>query len=293
MAMAIKRCPKCRQVSSVSEFYRVMDEKVCSRCKQTKSTSEFYRNKGWRDGYHPWCKSCFSEACRAQYERRCAKTPPKYRWHRNEVRHDFFANVTTPLQAYLLGFLAADGNVLAPLNRISVELSTKDLDLLTLIRNTLAPGHQLRKRTRCASDKRYGSGESCTLSFTSARMVQDLARYGIVPAKTLHLRWPSLLPTEMARDFLLGYFDGDGHITHTVSFGIRYGIWGITAGSPDFLRDVIAFVRNQTGIVLRGPHQKATSARSYTIRITGSGAVRIDQWIHESGLGLLRKRLSI
>jgi hypothetical protein len=118
--------------------------------------------------------------------------PPKYRWHRNEVMHDFFANVTTPLQAYLLGFLAAGGNVLSPQNRIGVELSTKDVDLLMLIRGTLAPSHQIRKRTRSASDKRYGSGEYCTLSFTSARMAQDLARYGIVPAKTLHLRWPSL-----------------------------------------------------------------------------------------------------
>jgi hypothetical protein len=129
-----------------------MDEKACSRCKQTKSTSEFYRHKGWRDGYHPWCKSCFNEEGSARYERQCVKMPPKYRWRRNEVMHDFIANVTTPLQAYLLGFLAADGNVLSPQDRISVELSTKDLDLLTLIRNTLAPGHQIRKRTRSASD---------------------------------------------------------------------------------------------------------------------------------------------
>jgi hypothetical protein len=292
VAKVIKRCPKCSEELSVNEFYRTMDEKACSRCKQTKSTSEFYRNMSWQDGYHPWCKSCLSEASRVQYERRCAKTPPKYRWHRNEVVHDFFADVMTPLQAYLLGFLAADGNVFSPLNRISVELSTKDLDQLTLIRDTLAPSHRIRCRTRSTSDKRYGSGESCTLSFTSARMVQDLARYGIVPAKTFHLRWPALLPPELARDFLLGYFDGDGHITHMVKFGIRYGIWGIASGSPDFLRDVIAIVRNQTGIEIRGPHNKGTRSRCYYIRIVGSRAVRIDHRIHEGGLGLQRKRLS-
>ncbi len=125
-----------------------METKLCSKCYQIQPASNFYRSQRWRDGYHPWCKSCFNIAGKARYEARCAKYPPQYRWNRDAVRHNYFAIVTRPLQAYLLGLLAADGNVLASVPRISMELSMRDVELLTLVRDELAPAHQIRERTR-------------------------------------------------------------------------------------------------------------------------------------------------
>lgn len=194
------------------------------------------------------------------------------------------------MQAYLLGFLAADGNVLERQRRITVELAEKDLELLTLIRDKLAPGHQIRARVRVATSARFGSGGSHILAFTSGLMVQDLARFGIIPAKTHSLRWPDALPSELAPDYLLGYFDGDGHVTHTVNNGHRYEIWGLSSGAPDFLRDVIEVVRTQVDVTLGGPYR--TGGSGYSVRVTGSRALEIDGWIHQHGLGLARKRIS-
>jgi hypothetical protein len=132
------------------------------------------------------------------------------------ISGEAFAHVDTPLQAYILGFLAADGNVESNAPRISLELSVKDVDLLTLIRDELAPGHSIRVRTRKASANRFGSGESAMFAFTSVEMLTHLARFGIIPKKTLTMRWPSVLPSHLAPAFLLGYFDGDGNITQTI-----------------------------------------------------------------------------
>jgi hypothetical protein len=271
-----------------------MDEKICSRCRQAQPTTNFYRNARWRDGMHPWCKACFSAACKARYERRCAEHPRSYRWNRDLVRHTYFADVTTPLQAYLLGFLAADGTVPTGLNRIDIELSVKDLDLLAFIRDELAPGHRLRWRTRVASPTRFGSGESVTLSFASPAMVRDLARYGIGPAKSKMLQWPAILPADLARSFILGYFDGDGFITSGITRSggreYHYHYLGIASGSLALLSAILDEVESATRVRMGGPWGKAGS-RCHTIRSSGKSAETVDAWLHLDGLGLARKRL--
>jgi hypothetical protein len=198
--------------------------------------------------------------------------------------------VTSPLQAYILGLLTADGNVLSSVPRITLELSMKDITLLELVRNELAPQHPIRERIRKTITHRVGTAHSGTIAFTSAKMVGDLARFAIVPAKSLTIRWPQQLPPELARDFVLGYFDGDGYITHTISNGYRYEIWGLTSGSLDFLRDVANIVLQQSGIKLSGPYIKSHT-NCGLIRAMGKRAIQMDQWVHQNGLGLIRKRI--
>ena len=266
-----------------------MDEKICSKCKKLLPLKEFYAGKQWRDGLRPWCKICFNGANKARYHKKCAENPPHHRWNRDLVRHTYFSSVELPIQAYILGLLAADGNVIGSVPRISLELSTKDQDLLTLIRDELAPGHTIRIRLREASANRFKSGESATLAFTSHEMVKHLAQFGVVPRKSSIIRWPFALPAHLASAFLLGYFDGDGNITWTINNGYRYPKWILTSGSIDFLQDVISIVRENLGITIGGPYSRGN--RSYIIGSTGKKAYQLDEWLHASGLGLTRKRL--
>lgn len=37
------------------------DERRCSKCKAVKSITEFYKQKGRKDGFKSWCKSCEKE----------------------------------------------------------------------------------------------------------------------------------------------------------------------------------------------------------------------------------------
>jgi len=266
-----------------------MDEKICSKCQKPWPIDHFYAGKRWKDGLHPWCKTCFNAAGKARYEKRCIENPPHHRWNRDLVRHSYFNHVDTSLQAYILGFLAADCSIESKVPCIKLELSIKDIDVLTLIRDELAPGHNIRTRVRAASANRFGSGESASFAFTSPEMGAHLARFGIVPRKTLIMRWPSALPSHLAPAFLLGYFDGDGNITQTIVKDTTYPIWNLTSGSIDLLRDIIAIVKEHIGVSIGGPYRKGV--HSYTIRVTGKKAILLDEWLHASGLGLVRKRL--
>jgi hypothetical protein len=261
------------------------ETKRCSRCEEVKPVSNFYKHKGWVDGFHVYCKKCVLAYQKAKRELKLEQSPGKYRWKRDLIRHDYFAQIDSPIKAYVLGILAADGNILAKHDRITLELSAKDAGLLETVRDELVPGGTISARSRRGYDYQ-------TLVFVSHPMVVDLAELGITPAKSLTLVWPEKLPPAFAREFILGYFDGDGFITsHDHPNGRRYQYLGITSGSRELLVSIADIIEQHTRCRPGGPWNKANT-NTYTIRACGNDAHAIDKWLHESGLGLQRKRLS-
>src|SRR5579859_4297764 len=275
-----------KEKSEECQVQQEIETKQCSRCQEVKPASDFYKNKGWIDGFHPYCKKCVIAGQKAKRELKLEQSPGKYRWKRDIVRHDYFAQIDSPIKAYVLGVLAADGNVLPKHYRVTLELSTKDTSLLELVRNELVPGGAITSRSRRGHDYQ-------TLAFVSHPMMDDLAALGVTPAKSCTITWPEKLPSAFAREFILGYFDGDGFITfHNHPNGRRYKYLGFTSGSRDLLVSIADVIEQHTGCRPGGPWGKVNT-NTYTIRACGNDAIAIDKWLHESGLGLQRKRLVI
>lgn len=261
------------------------ETKRCSRCQEVKPVSAFYKSKEWTDGYHSYCKKCVLAYQKAARESKLAQSPGKYRWKRDLIRHDYFAQIDSPMKAYVLGVLAADGNVLPKHHRITLELSTKDADLMEVIRDELVPGGAITTRSRRGYDY-------LILAFVSRAMIDDLDALGITAAKSRTIVWPERLPLFFARDFILGYFDGDGYITYQEVSNKPYPYLGFISGSPKLLISIADVIEQHTGVRPGGPWGKAGTG-TYSIRAAGKRALIIDEWLHASGLGLKRKRLSI
>jgi hypothetical protein len=287
-------CKKCWREFCRVRYARLMqdkhraqqreDTKRCSRCQEVKPVSDFYKNDGWIDGFHPYCKKCVLAYQKAARESKLAQFPGKYRWKRDLIRHDYFAQVDSPMKAYALGLLAADGNVSPKHHRISLELSARDADLLETVRDELVPGGAITTRHRRGFEYRV-------LAFVSRAMVRDLEVLGITAAKSRTITWPERLPLSFAREFILGYFDGDGHITYQEISNRRYPYLGFTSGSFNLLSSIADVIEQHTGVRPGGPWRKGLTD-SYSIRASGNSAFIIDEWLHTSGLGLKRKRLS-
>src|SRR5207253_6957858 len=167
------------------------------------------------DGLHPYCKPCLLAYQKAQRELKSEQFPGHYRWKRDQVRHDYFAQIDSPMKAYVLGVLAADGNVLSKHHRITLELSAKDANLLETVRDELVPGGAITARHRNGRDYQ-------TLAFVSYQMVKDLEMLGVTDAKSRTITWPERLPSCFAHEFILGYFDGDGFVTYHERSNRRY-----------------------------------------------------------------------
>lgn len=195
------------------------------------------------------------------------------------VNHGYFTSVTMPEQAYILGLLAADGNVGSDKPRIIFGQQAKDVCLVELVRDRLSPNAAMSRRP---------DGYT-TVQVTSRQMVADLAVHGIVPRKSRILAWPDHLG-ELRRPFLLGYFDGDGSMfVPRRHDGIRYPGWTVCSGSEQFLIDMRDYILAAAGVRLQKiQHRK--HADLWQVAVTGMGAYSLGEWLHQDGLGLARKR---
>ena len=122
------------------------------------------------------------------------------------LNSDKFSCIDTEEKAYWLGFLYADGNVRE--NKISLELAVKDKEHLEKFnqfmekeKDILTSGH----RVRCL--------------FMDKKVYQDLVNLGVVPNKSLILKFPNYnqVPKNLIRHFIRGYVDGDGSLSYTTT----------------------------------------------------------------------------
>lgn len=259
-------------------------DKWCPRCQQYLSRDFFYRNAAQSDGLAPYCKECWSEICRTRHARLRAGLPDKRRMQMDLVRHDYFHHIERPIQAYMLGLLASDGNVASDRPRIQFSVHEEDRVLTEIVRDELAPGSPILMGIHVGRDYKMAK-----VHFTSPRMYADLATLGVIPRKSHTLTWPDMLPGDLINSYLLGVFDGDGWITIDKRKPTPYYIIGIISASPIFLERAAQEINTAIDVPLA--RLSAVNQRAFTIRYGGKSAVLMSEWLHRDLPGLARKRI--
>ena len=137
------------------------------------------------------------------------------------IRHDFFKNISTELQAYLLGFYAADGSINEKRKTFRIHLQKQDSELVYLYKDIISPDARLftidAHNTTGREGMKINAGESIGVDITSTILVTDLdnLNYGYNKSKK-NLKLPEL-NDDLIIHFIRGYFDGDGCITGWLS----------------------------------------------------------------------------
>ena len=149
--------------------------------------------------------------------------------HRKYNANDNFFSIESANMAYVLGFIAADGSISKNDNRIKIGLSTRDKEQLELIKTIMGINYPIKDYV---NSENYEVSE---LIWTCQQHKIDLAKYGIVPNKTYSLVFPKQLNKQYWRDFIRGYFDGDGCITG------RKPEWKICAYKKEILETINDF----------------------------------------------------
>lgn len=121
---------------------------------------------------------------------------------RSSFNESYFETINTMDKSYWYGFIWADGCI-SDIGRLSLHLSKIDIDVLSEFKNAI-------KSTQPIAIYKH----SCKFSLCCGKfgkMKTDLNMLNIVPRKTYkHLR--PKISNELFPSFLLGLFDGDGHI---------------------------------------------------------------------------------
>lgn len=118
---------------------------------------------------------------------------------------EYFAEISTPEQAYWLGFLAADGNISTPEGNghgLSVELAEYDT------------GHLLKLAHALGSDAPVaGPRQACMrIRFNSFRLAETLVVWGLTERKSLVVEPPLERLRGLEPYYWRGLWDGDGTI---------------------------------------------------------------------------------
>src|SRR3989344_4542443 len=122
------------------------------------------------------------------------------------LNQDFFKKWSSEM-AYVLGFFAADGNMIKNKRGAHfIEFQITDRDILNQIKNLLGSNHKISIRDRNKKWKK-----SYRLQLGSKEIFNDLIKLGMVPRKSNILKFPKI-PDVYLADFVRGYFDGDGHV---------------------------------------------------------------------------------
>ena len=121
---------------------------------------------------------------------------------RKQINKDFFKNWTSNM-AYVLGFFAADGNIIRTKNGgFYISFYSSDKDLLLSILESMDSEHKLSQR-KSESVYRFQIG--------SKEMFNDLILLSFIPNKVKRMKLP-IIPKKFTRHFIRGYFDGDGNV---------------------------------------------------------------------------------
>jgi len=142
---------------------------------------------------------------------------------------DCFEKIDTEEKAYWLGFLWADGYIST--GAIFLEISNKDTEHLEKFRNFLGNNYQNFDITK---------GDCIRLRANSKKIVSDLINLGF-GLKDNRINLPKI-NTEFYKDFIRGYFDGDGHIREKNNLFEGVDISG-RAGFIDNLNKLLNFSR--------------------------------------------------
>lgn len=134
------------------------------------------------------------------------------------VRKNFFEKIETEVQAYLLGFYAADGNINEKRKTFRIHLQQSDSELVYLYKNLISPDARLftmkERLVKARNGQMVTAHESIGVDINSSKICNDLVNLGFGYNKTyVDLKLPKI-DDKFIRHFIRGYFDGDGTISY-------------------------------------------------------------------------------
>ena len=213
----------------------------------------------------------------ASIQSKVRSLPYKKRVKKYLANYNFF-QIWSEEMAYVLGFIAADGNICHSGRAHVLHIACDDKDIIKKIKQVLDYKGPIHEKTRIDSRISY------SLRICDITIFKDLQKLNITERKSLTFN-PPLIPKRLVRHFIRGYFDGDGSVSFRNSkYPSRLVVDFYTASKQmaEFLhRTVKAILKDYYDgkISVRNTNQKT---KYYAIRIGHKASVKIFIYMYKN-----------
>jgi hypothetical protein len=216
------------------------------------------------------------------YEKRgggkyCSKQCSKYATKKYHFNENFFNTIDSSDKAYWLGFLMADGCNTG--DELSIELSATDDIQLTKLKEALDANQKISYRWR-------GDSETVSLRLASRYFCQKLAKLGCTQRKSFTLQFPNEVPPHFIRDFIRGFFDGDGCIA--IRADGKNKVWSIYSCSEPFIIRIKEEIEKETGIPI---HHYIQNENGHVISVMRTDDIKIiNQYLYDGATTFMERK---
>ena len=196
----------------------------------------------------------------------------KYKYNK-----DYFEKINTQEKAYWLGFLYADGCINAlykngNLRSMNLELTLAEVDKVHIEKfaKAIDTNVPIKQKVAKYQGKQY---MAYRIIICSTKMCKDLCDLGCFTNKTYYLRLPneSIVPNLYMKDFLRGYFDGDGCVRKRLD---QTGYTLTFTGMEMMLKDIRNYLTSNLIINVMPKIHKDKRSKASSLYIYGNDNVK-------------------
>lgn len=182
---------------------------------------------------------------------------------------------------YWGGFLAADGCV-DDKGRVRLMLKFDDINHLKKFKSFVGSTHKV-----CSNTTTYNR---CSFEFTSKVMCEDLySMFKLTPRKTKTLEFPPNIPKRYMKDFIRGYFDGDGSLCESFSNknSRTTSIYAsFCSGSIDFMTYLVTYLGSELGVT----YHVQSFPNKQAVKFNTNQAKILCEWMYEDATVYLDRK---
>lgn len=198
--------------------------------------------------------------------------------------------IDSEFKYYFLGLICADGSLSEKSNGLTLELKESDKEFLDSIRKKLT-SKILSYRENTKSYRLY---------FSSKEIKFEIMKFINSCQKTKNLIYPPNIPARYQKDFIRGYFDGDGNLNIKMSYrivknekksypGIRLRFFG----TYPFLLGLSQTIHNENVVnFIRQPSRKSKENVFY-IEYAFKSANSIMDWLYNGATYFLDRKKQV
>lgn len=222
------------------------------------------------------CLNLTYSQVRHRIERHLKITPSKRKKH---YHNEAFFKEDSRDKYYVLGLVSADGNLYNDnyknKYKVSISLHYDDISLLKNINNLICNTNLISTRK---------NNKMSELVLYNEVIYNEIKKNGITERKSLSIKFPNI-PKEYIKDFIRGYFDGDGSLTVS-KIGNYKKLTIQFLGTYDFLKGINNTINKELNISIKNitnTKSKIKCLRYYTLE-----AEAVLDWLYEDSCNNLK-----